>query len=333
MQRTTLPPRRRLLLAAASLTAAPALALLAACGGGSSGSATTTTPGAGASSSQASSQASAQAATYPVTVTGDNGQVTIPAQPKKIVSLSPADTEILYAIGAGSQVVAVDDQSNYPQGVPTTKLSGYKPNAEAIAGYAPDLVVLSGDDNGVVSALTKLKIPALVLGAPKTIDAGYAEYATLGRATGHEAEAAKTAQQVKDRIAAAVASVPKSDKPLKVYHELDKTFFSATSNTFIGSVYKLFGLQNIADTAKGADSGYPQLSAEYVVKAAPDLVVLADTKCCQQTEATLAKRPAFNTLPAVKDDKVIEANDDVVSRWGPRVADFAELVAKELGGK
>ena len=330
MQRTTLPPRRRLLPAAAFLTAAPALALLAACGGGSSSGTTTTTAGAGASSS---SQASTQAATYPVTVTGDNGQVTIPAQPKKIVSLSPADTEILYAIGAGSQVVAVDDQSNYPQGVPTTKLSGYKPNAEAIAGYAPDLVVLSGDDNGVVSALTKLKIPALVLGAPKTLDASYAEYATLGKATGHEAEAAKTAQQVKDRIAAAVASVPKSDKPLKVYHELDQTFFSATSTTFIGSVYKLFGLQNIADTAKGADSGYPQLSAEYVVKAAPDLVVLADTKCCQQTEATLAKRPAFNTLPAVKDDKVIEANDDVVSRWGPRVADFAEVVAKELGGK
>src|SRR5689334_14351123 len=183
MQRST-PPRRRLLAAATlSLTAAPALALLAACGGGSSGSTTTTAAGAGASSS---ASASAQAATYPVTVTGDNGQVTIPAQPKKIVSLAPADTEILYAIGAGPQVVAVDDQSDYPQGVPTTKLSGYKPNAEAIAGYAPDLVVLSGDDNGVVAALTKLKIPALVLGAPKTLDASYTEYATLGKATGHE---------------------------------------------------------------------------------------------------------------------------------------------------
>ena len=330
MQRTTSPTRGRLLAAAISLTAAPALALVAACAGGSSGGTTSTTAGAAA---PASSSTSAQAATYPVTVTGDNGQVTIPAQPKKIVSLAPADTEILYAIGAGPQVVAVDDQSNYPQGVPTTKLSGYKPNAEAIAGYAPDLVVLSGDDNGVVAALTKLKIPALVLGAPKTLDASYTEYATLGKATGHEAEAAKTVQQVKDRIAAAVASVPKAAKPLKVYHELDQTFFSATSNTFIGSVYKLFGLQNIADQAKGAESGYPQLSAEYVVKAAPDLVVLADTKCCQQTESTLAKRPAFDTLPAVKTNKVIEANDDVVSRWGPRVADFAELVGKELGGK
>jgi iron complex transport system substrate-binding protein len=192
---------------------------------------------------------------------------------------------------------------------------------------------VSDDDNGVVQALTKLQVPVLVLGAPKTLEASYAEYATLGKATGHEAEAAKVAQQVKDRIAAAVASVPKGAEPLKVYHELDQTLYSATSTTFIGSVYALFGLQNIADQAKGADSGYPQLSAEYVVKAAPDLVVLADTKCCKQSAATLAKRPAFDTLPAVKAGKVIEADDDVVSRWGPRVADFAELVAKELGGR
>jgi ABC-type Fe3+-hydroxamate transport system substrate-binding protein len=308
--------RRRspvLLVTAATLTSL--VGLLAGCGNGS----TTPTP----------SSAASAAASFPATA----GGVTLDKRPTHIVSLTPTGTEMLFAIGAGPQVTAVDDQSNYPANAPKTDLSGYKPNAEAIAGYAPDLVVLSGDDNGVVSALTKLKIPALVLGAPKTLDASYAEYATLGKATGHEAEAAKTAQQVKDRIAAAVASVPKSTKPLKVYHELDQTFFSATSSTFIGSVYKLFGLQNIADTAKGADNGYPQLSAEYVVKAAPDLVVLADTKCCQQTEATLAKRPAFNTLPAVKDDKVIEANDDVVSRWGPRVADFAEVVAKELGGK
>ncbi len=322
MQRTIKPSRRRLLVAA---VATPVLAALAACGAGSSSSTTTTAAAAGASPS-------AQAAVYPVTVTGDKGPVTIPAQPKKIVSLSAADTEILYAIGAGPQVVAVDDQSNHPQGVPTTKLSGYKPNAEAVAAYGPDLVVLSNDANGIVAALTKLQVPTLVLGAPTTLEKSYEAYATLGKATGHEAEAAKVTQQVKDRIAAAVASVPAGSKGLKVYHELDQTLYSATSDTFIGSVYALFGLKNIADEAKGASGGYPQLSPEYVVKAAPDLVVLADTKCCQQSAATLAKRPAFATLPAVKNGKVVEANDDIASRWGPRVADFAELVAKELSG-
>jgi iron complex transport system substrate-binding protein len=311
--------------------AVPALALLAACGASSGGTTSTT---AGSTPAVSGSSASAQAATFPVTVNGSNGAVTVPAQPKKIVSLSPADTEILYAIGAGPQVAAVDDQSNYPAGVPTQKnLSSYKPNAEAIASFSPDLVVLSNDDNGVVAALKKLSVPTLVLAAPTSLHASYAEYAALGQATGHVAEAQTTVQGVKDRIAKAIASVPASAKGRKVYHELDQTFYSATSDTFIGSIYTALGLKDIADAAKGANSGYPQLSAEYIVKAAPDLIVLADTKCCKQTEQTLAQRPAFASIPAVKNGTVVAADDDVVSRWGPRTADFAELVAKELGGQ
>jgi ABC-type Fe3+-hydroxamate transport system substrate-binding protein len=310
-------PRLRSPLA---LLAVPVLALAVGCG--SSGTTT--------SSSASTQAASSSAAAYPVTVQGSNGPVTINAAPKRMVSLSAAETEILWSIGAGSQVVAVDDQSDYPQGVPTTKLSSYKPNAEAIAGYNPDLVVLSNDQNGIVGALAKLKIPTLVLAAPQTLDDSYLQFATLGKATGHEAEATKQVQAVKDRIAAAVASVPKATKPLSVYHELEQDYYSATSKTFIGSIYSLFGLKNIADAAKGADSGYPQLSAEYVVQQAPDLIVLADTKCCGQTPQTVAKRPAFGTVPAVKNGKIVAADDDIVSRWGPRTADFAELVAKEL---
>ena len=321
---STIAQRRRSRLA---LLAAPVLALALAVGCGSSGTATSTS-----ASTRSASQSGSQPATYPVTVQGSNGPVTINAEPKRIVSLSAAETEILWSIGAGSQVVAVDDQSNYPQGVPTTKLSGYKPNAEAIAGYNPDLVVLANDLNGIVGALAKLKIPTLLLTAPQTLDESYAEFTTLGKATGHEPEAAKQAQAVKDRIAAAVASVPKSTKQLSVYHELEQSYYSATSKTFIGSIYSLFGLKNIADAAKGADSGYPQLSAEYVVQQAPDLIVLADTKCCGQTPQTVAKRPAFGTIPAVKQGKIVAADDDIVSRWGPRTADFAELVAKELNG-
>src|SRR4051794_11496726 len=315
--------RRRSRLA---LLAATVLALAVGCG--SSG----TTASTSASTPPASSSAG-QSATYPVTIQGANGSVTIDAQPKRIVSLSPADTEILWSVGAGPQVVAVDDQSDYPQGVPTTKLSSYKPNAEAIAGYNPDLVVISNDQNGIVGALAKLKIPTLLLTAPQTLDESYTQFATLGKATGHEAEATEQTQTVKERIAAAVASVPKPAKQLSVYHELEQDYYSATSKTFIGSLYSLFGLKNIADAAKGADSGYPQLSAEYVVQQAPDLIVLADTKCCGQTPQTVAKRPAFGTVPAVKEGKIVAADDDIVSRWGPRTADFAELVAKELNGQ
>jgi ABC-type Fe3+-hydroxamate transport system substrate-binding protein len=333
-----LPPTRLVRAGLAGL-AVPVLVLAAACSGGSTATSSSASEagssgasGASAGSS-ASSVGSSSQASYPVSVAGSNGSLTVQSQPHRIVSLSAAETEILFAIGAGPQVVAVDDQSNFPPGVPKTKLSAYKPNAEAIAGYRPDLVVLSDDQNGIVGALGKLKIPTLLLKAPQSLDASYTQYTTLGSATGHPAEAATAVKTVKNRIAAAVASVPKPAKPLSVYHELEQDYYSATSKTFIGSIYSLFGLKDIADNAKGAASGYPQLSAEYVVQSAPDLIVLADTKCCGQTAATVAKRPAFNTIPAVKQGKIVAADDDIVSRWGPRTADFAALIAKALGGR
>jgi iron complex transport system substrate-binding protein len=316
---------RRAVLAAAL---GAGLLTLAACGGSSSA----VTAGASPTVSPSVVASSAPAA-FPVTVTGQNGPVTLDAQPSKIVSLSPTATEVLYAIGAGAQVTAVDDQSSYPTDAPKTKLSGFQPNAEAVAGYDPDLVIASNDANGLVASLTKLGVPTLVLPAATTLDEAYAQWATIGQATGRGDDAAKVVKDTQDSIAAAVASVPASVKGQKVYHELDNTFYSATSATFIGSVYTLFGLTNIADGAKDASGGYPQLSAEYVVKQAPDLIVLADTKCCQQSAASLAKRPGFDGIPAVKNGRVVEGDDDIASRWGPRVADFTKAVASELSGR
>lgn len=314
--------RRR---AALTLLAAPVLALVAGCGSTSSTAGTT----AGGSTTPASSATSS----FPVTVPGASGSLTLTSAPKRIVSLFPSATETLFAIGAGPQVIAVDDQSTYPAKAPRTKLSGFQPNAEAVAKYQPDLVVVSNDTNGLVSTLKKLQIPVLLQPAPRTLDESYAQELALGLATGHRQQAEQVVAGVKARIAAAVASMPTSGKSSKVYHELDPTYYSATSDTFIGSIYKLFGLQNIADAAKAAASsgGYPQLSAEYVVSAAPELIVLADSQCCGQTPAAVAKRPAFSTVPAVKDGRVVAIGDDISSRWGPRVAEFAEAVAKALG--
>lgn len=317
------PLTRRTLLRRAAVLAVPAALLLAGCGGGSAGSS-------GSSAAAPSSAASSAAPAFPVTVTGSNGALTLEKQPAAIVSLSPTATEMLYAIGAGQQVKAVDDQSNFPADAPTTKLSGFTPNVEAVAGYSPDLVVFSTDSNGLAAGLKKLGIPALQLDAATTLEQSYTQELELGKATGHTAEAEKLVAQTKERIAAAVASVPKPATPVKVYHELDPTWFSVTSSTFIGDVYQQFGLTNIADQATDLAGGYPQLSAEFVVKAAPDLIVLADTKCCQQSAATLAERPAFAQVPAVVQGRVVAADDDIASRWGPRVADFAEQVAAEL---
>jgi len=264
---------------------------------------------------------------FPVAVTAGNGEVTIPAKPKRIVSLAPTATEMLYAVGAGKQVVAVDELSNYPADAPRTKLSGFKPNAEAVISQSPDLVVLTNDTGGIVAALTKVKIPVLLEPAATTLDETYDQLDDLGKATGHEPEADKVAGDVEAKIDAIVEKTPKPAKPLTYYHELDTTYFSVTSKTFLGQVYGKFGLKNIADAADKKGTGYPQLSAEYVVQANPDLVFLGDTKCCQQSAATVAKRPAWSQLTAVKNGAVVGLDDDIASRWGPRVVELVQAIA------
>jgi len=267
---------------------------------------------------------------FPVTVTGADGELTLDGRPETIVSMSATATEMLFAIGAGDQVEAADDTSNYPEDAPSTDLSAFTPNAEAIAGYAPDLVVLSDDLNGIVDSLDALSVPTLLLPAAETLDDSYEQLEVLGDATGHAEEADEVVADMQDRIAAAVESVPAEARGTRVYHELDPSFYSAASSTFIGGIYTQLGLENIADGAPDAAGGYPQLSAEYIAGAAPGLIVLADTKCCGETAQTVAQRPAFDSLPAVQDGRILEADDDIASRWGPRVADFAEAVAGTL---
>lgn len=278
-----------------------------------------------AGSSPAASATPAKNA-FPLTV----GGVTLSAQPERIVSLSATATEILFAIDAGEQVVAVDDQSNYPATAPITKLSGFQPNVEAIAGYTPDLVVVSFDPGGLVKSLKALAIPTLIQPAAASIDDAYDQVRDLGTATGHDEEAAALAEQMRSDIADIVASVPPPSQPISVYHELDDTYYSANSRTFVGQIYEAFGLRNIADRAGAKAADYPQLSSEYIVSADPDLIVLADTKCCEQSAATLGARPGWSSIAALHTGEVLEADDDIVSRWGPRVVDFYKLVAETV---
>ena len=249
------------------------------------------------------------------------------APPQRIVSLSPTATEDLFAIGAGRQVVAVDDQSNYPPNAPKTKLSGYTPNVEAIAKYRPDLVVISDDANGLSAALSKLHVHTLLLPPARSLGGAYAQIAKLGVVTGHVSAAARVVARLRKSVSQIVASVPKSARGLTFYEELSPDFYSATSKTFTGQVLTLLGLKDIADAADKTGSGYPKLSAEYIVAANPDVIVLADTKCCAQTAAKVKARPGWSSVRAVQDGGVIGVDDDVASRWGPRVVDFMRAVA------
>jgi len=295
------------------LVAIAALALgLAACGGDAE-------PLGGAAAGGAD-------ATFPVTVTGGNGPVTITDRPERVVSLSPTATEMLFAIGAGEQVLAVDDQSNHPSEAPRTALSGFQPNIEAIANYRPDLVVASDDINGLVDGLGRLGVAVLLLPAAADLDDVYDQIDALGKATGRTAGAAEVVGGMRTRIDAAVAGLPKRSGTLSYYHELDDTLYTVTSKTFVGAVYGLVGLTNIADAADRDGSGYPQLSAEYLLKADPDLIFLADTKCCGQTAQTVGARAGWSGLAAVRNGNVVPLDDDIASRWGPRVADLVEAV-------
>jgi cobalamin transport system substrate-binding protein len=297
---------RSLVLLVAAALAALALSVAGASGGGSSTSA------------------------FPVTVIGSNGKVTVTKRPTRIVSLSPTATESLFAIGAGPQVVAVDDQSDYPKNAPKTSLSGFTPNVEAIAAYRPDLVVIAYDPKGLSGALERLDITVLHQDGAKSFKGSYQQIRQLGMVTGHDSAAVALVKSMKTRIAKIVADARKARPGLTVYHELDPTLFSATSKTFVGQVYAALGLKNIADAADSAGFGYPQLSAEYVVSADPDLIVLADTVCCGQKASTVAARPGWDHISAVKTGSIVRVDDSIASRWGPRLVSFFRAMSSAL---
>jgi iron complex transport system substrate-binding protein len=256
-----------------------------------------------------------------------NGTVTLSSKPVKIISLSPTHTEMLFAIGAGSQVIAVDDQSNFPAEVAAAKsdLSGFTPSVEAIAGFKPDLVVIGDDSAKLSEQLAQVGIPVWFGPSAASLDDVYAQINQLGALTGNgEAASALVAKMTAD-IASIIADAPKVSKPLTYYHELDSTYFSATSNTFVGQLYAMAGLRNIADTAESGND-YPQLSAEFIVSQNPDIVFLADTKCCQQDAATVTARDGWSQVNAVKNGNVVAMDDDIASRWGPRVVDYLRAI-------
>ncbi|MBG0565303.1 ABC transporter substrate-binding protein [Actinoplanes aureus] len=302
---------KRLLIAAVATTAL----LLGGCAGDSEEPTTGSSSAAGA---------------YPVTV----GTVTLDARPEKIVSLSPTTTEILYAVGAGPQVTAVDDQSNYPADAPKTELSGFKPNAEAIAAKDPDLVLLTNDTDNIVAQLTQLKIPVFLAPAAAKLDDTYKEIREIGMLTGHQAEAEKVNAEMAAKIDGIVKSVPARSKPLSYFHELSPDLYTATSKTYIGSVFSLFGMTNVADSADpdGALGGYPQMSQEALIKANPDTVFLADSKCCQQSAATVKARSGWAAVTAVQKGQIYPLDDDIASRWGPRTVDLVQAVADAVSG-
>ena len=313
-------------LSAAVLVAVAAAAALAGCSSASSATA--------AAAHAPAIPKSILVPVFPTTLAAPNGSVTIKREPTRIVSLDPTATEDLYAMGAGTQVVAVDQDSDYPPGVPVTSLSGLTPNIEAIARYNPSLVIASQNSGGLVSALGKLGIPVLIEPAVSTLSGAYQQIEQIGRATGHYNQSTEVVQNMTEVITDSVKAAGTKYRGMTYYWELSNDpYYSATSATFIGHVLDMFGLKNIADAAsKPADGGYPELSQEYIVTAKPQLIFLADNESADggQTPAIVAGRPGWAGIPAVADHDIFGLNDDIASRWGPRLPSLVNEIANAL---
>jgi iron complex transport system substrate-binding protein len=258
---------------------------------------------------------------FPVVVRG----TTIDSRPERIVSASPTHTEILFALGAGDRVVAVDDFSDFPaEAASLPHFDAFNASVEGIAGFDPDLVILSFDPGDVASGLAALGIATIVFAPPPvTLDGAYVEWSEVGDAVGLSAESLIAVARTE--IAAIVAQVPTYVRPFSYYHELDSTYYSIGSDTFLGSIYGMLTMVSIADEAGG---GYPQLSGEFILEANPDFVFLADG----ETAESIAARPGWSELGAVQNGNVVEIDPAVASRWGPRIVDLVALIAREVHG-
>ena len=269
---------------------------------------------------------------YPLTISSGGFTTKILKEPKRIISLSPSATEIFFSIGADKQILLVDSLSNYPKRAPISDISAFEPNVEAIVGKKPDLVLLSVDSmksTEIRKALMKLKVPVLMEKAPTELADVYAEIKVLGKVTNKQAKARALTKKMAADIKSILASAKKSPG-VRIFHELDDTYYSVTSETFIGRVYKDFGVTNVADAAAGADSyGYPQLSAEYLLKSDPQAIFLSDAQY-GVTPESVAKRAGWSQISAVKSNKVFALAADIPSRWGPRLVDFYREIAKAL---
>ncbi|SDP43204.1 iron complex transport system substrate-binding protein [Actinopolyspora xinjiangensis] len=254
--------------------------------------------------------------------------VTLPEQPKRIVSLSPTATEVLYEIGAGEQVVAVDEYSTYPERAPREDISALNVGASTVSEYRPDLVIAQAGSAGeLAKGLRELDIPVLLTPSATDLRAAYEQMKALGRATGHGDEAADTVRRIRSEIDELVRQAPDPEGSLTYYHEVSPDHFTATSKSFVGSVYEKFGLDNIADSAGGK---FPQLSEERILRADPDMIFLADTKTAGVSEQAVSNRPGWQTLTAVREGHVYELNEDVASRWGPRVVELARSISEAI---
>jgi iron complex transport system substrate-binding protein len=311
--------RQRITRAASTIIAAALVAALAAvtltgCASTTTSSGTTAAPATGAS------------AAFPVTITDDASRsVTIHAEPARIVSLAPANTEILFALGLGNKVVGVTSYDDYPSQVASiTKVGDFAgPNIEAVAAAKPDLILAtSGVQADVVKKLESLGATVVVLD-PQSLPGVYADIERVGKATGASVKADTLVGGMKadvQSIETAVAASP----TVSTFIEIGQNpLFTAGTGTLMDELITLAGGRNVV-----TQPGYVGYSSEQLIKANPD-VYLA-TKGSSSDPSAIEKRPGFSAISAIKNGRVVILDDSLVSRGGPRIVDGLKQIALGL---
>lgn len=287
-----------------------------------------------APSKVAATEAPTEAASFRVFTDGLGREITLEATPQRIVSLAPSNTEILFAIGAGSQVVGRDEFSDYPAEAASIESIGGsfgEYNAEAILALEPDLVLAAEINTPeLVNQLEMLGLTVYYLKNPTTLEGMYANLETVAQLTGYETEAAALIESLQARVAAVDEKIAPLSERIPVFYEIDATDPSKPwtygPGTFGSLLIERAGGYNIGDIATDP---FPQISIEQVVAANPSVIVLGDSMWGVTPESVLA-RAGWETLPAVASNSIFPFDDNLVSRPGPRLVDGLEQLAKLL---
>lgn len=265
---------------------------------------------------------------------GAGRQVKLSGPAMKIISLAPSNTEILYAIGAGSRVIGRDEFSDYPaeaKALPSVGGSMGKYNLEQIASLQPDLVLAASlNTPEEIKSLEDLKLTVFVVANPTTLDGLYANLAAVGSLTGQSAQAETLVASLKQRVQAVSDQAAKVTGTPKVFYELDGSDpskpWTAGPGSFITTLITMAGGVNVGSSLK---SDYAQISQEALITANPDVILLGDA-AYNVTADQVAKRPGWDGIQAVKDNKIFTFDDNLVSRPGPRLVDGLETIFKIL---
>ncbi|MFP3844566.1 ABC transporter substrate-binding protein [Priestia filamentosa] len=269
---------------------------------------------------------------YPVSIEDARGEkVKLEKQPKKVVSLIPSNTEILYNIGAGKQVVGVTDNDTYPKEVKEKEsVGGMEPNVEKIISLNPDLVLAhastmaSGSD--LYKQLEDAGIKVFVVKDAQTFDATYQSIETIGALTGHVEKAEETIADMKESVKEITDKAKEVKDKKKVWVEISSDLYTTGEGTFMNEMLTLIGAENVAKDQEG----WVQLSKEDVVALNPDVILTTYGAADKNAVANIKKRPGFEAVKAVETNSITDLNSDEVTRPGPRLVNGLEDMAKAV---